>query len=338
MNKKINKIIFVIIIILIIRFGLLVFIDRRNNNNQYETNLFYMDTYIYVKFKTDNKKLANEVLKEVDDIYKSYHQLTDRYNSYDDIINLYYINYNNTNDDTLTLNPKLYDLLEYGKNMYDLSGGKIDISMGNVLDVWHSYRDSKIGIPTIYELESVNTSNIDDIVLLNDYKIKNNHVNIDLGCIAKGYATKEVGKFLKEKGISEFLINAGGNVLVGKKTNSKYKIGLEDPDSETGGVFKVIEINDKAIVTSGGYERYYEYNGQKYHHIIDPDTLFPPNYMKSVTVISDDSALADFLSTNLFLMSIDDGLEYIKKYAGVDAIWYSNDNKIITTKGIKNYE
>lgn len=337
MKKNINKLIFIVIIILIIGFCLLVFIDRKNNNNQYETNLFYMDTYIYIKFKTDNKKLANEVLKEVDNIYKLYHQLTDKYNSYDDIINIYYINYNNTLDDTLTLNPKLYNLLKYGKNMYRLSGGKIDISMGNVLDIWHSYRDSKIGIPTISELESVNTTSIDDIILLDDYKIKNNHVNIDLGCIAKGYATKEVGEFLKEKGISEFLINAGGNVLVGKKANGRYKIGLEDPDSETG-VFKVIETNNKAIVTSGGYERFYEYNGEKYHHIIDPDTLFPPNYMKSVTVISNDSALADFLSTNLFLMSIDDGLEYIKKYDGVDAIWYSNDNKIITTEGIGTYE
>ena len=93
-----------------------------------------------------------------------------------------------------------------------------------------------------------------------------------------------------------------------------------------------------SIITSGGYNRYYEWNGQKYNHIINPDTLFPTNYMKSVSVITNNSAYGDMLSTMLFLMDIDSGLEYVNSVDGIEAIWYTNDNQIITSNGIKDYE
>ena len=93
-----------------------------------------------------------------------------------------------------------------------------------------------------------------------------------------------------------------------------------------------------SVVTSGGYARYYEYNGKRYHHIINPKTQFPPEYSKSVTVITEDSSLGDILSTILFLMPIEEGQEFISEFENVDVIWYTNENKIVTTKGIKKYE
>ena len=99
-----------------------------------------------------------------------------------------------------------------------------------------------------------------------------------------------------------------------------------------------LNISDSIITSSGGYERFYEFEGVKYHHIIDPRTKMPANYMKSVSVITDDAMLGDVLSTTLFLMSIEDGQEFIKQFDNVEAIWYSNDNQVIKSDGIKNYE
>ena len=207
--------------------------------------------------------------------------------------------------------------------------------MGNVIDIWKSYIESEEGIPEESELEEAKDKYIE--IVLKDGKIKNNHPNIDLGAISKGYTTKEVGKYLKSVGINKYLINAGGNVLVGDNyKDNKYKIGIEDPDDKND-IITIVTGNNIAVVTSGGYERFYEYDGKRYSHIIDPNTLYPSEYMKSVTIISKDSAQADILSTTLFLMDIEDGQEYINNLDNVEAIWYTNDNELVYSKGAKKY-
>ncbi len=337
MQEKINKIIWILIPLLII--GLLIWhITLKNEGKEYTRNFFYMDTYIYVKlYETDSKK-AERAFQEIETIYQEYHKLADRYQSYDDIVNLYTIHNNTLEVDTITLDQRLYDMISYGKKWYDKSNGKLDISMGDVLDVWKQYRDNQNGIPTIEELEQNDRSNIEDIILLDNNQIKNNHVNIDLGAIAKGYATEMVGEYLESIGIYNYLINAGGNVKVGIPQNkNKFSIGIEDPNSKQGEICKIVYGKNISVVTSGGYERYYEYNGQKYHHIIDPDTLMPANHMKSVTVIADDSRLGDILSTVLFLMPIEEGQMFIEN-ENAEAIWHNNENQIITSSGMNQYE
>ncbi len=322
-----KKVIVVLTVLLIFLIGFLII----NHNKYYSRNLFYMDTYIDIKIKAKNKNQADKVLDKVDNIFHEYHMLTDRYNGYIGLINVYEINNTKKKDKSLKIDKKLYDLIDYGLKLKSKTNNLLDINIGYAVDVWKKYREKGEGIPKLSELQS----NTNDIVLLENNTIKNNHPNIDLGSITKGYVTKLVGDYLKSEKIEDFIINAGGNVLVGNKTNG-YKIGVKSPNDN--GIFKVLKANDVAVVTSGSYERYYKYNGKLYHHIIDPVSLFPPNYMKSVTVICKDSSLADSLSTTLFLMSIDDGKEFIKKYQDVNVIWYSNDDKVITTEGISKYE
>ncbi len=330
MKKKIILIFLIFLILIFIIWNLF-------RNKIYERDYSYFDTYINIKIYTNNSKKANEALDEIDKIYSEYHKLTDRYNSYQGITNLYTINNNVLTDEYLEIDNKLSDLIEYGINMYKWSNGKVDISMGNVIDIWKGYREAGISIPTIEELEYVNYNNIDEIELKNN-KIKNNNLNIDLGSISKGYATKKVGEYLESIGLKKYLINAGGNVLTGESyKKEKYKIGLENPNNQSD-IYKIIKVENEAVVTSGGYLRYYEYNGTKYHHIIDPDTLFPANNMKSVTVITKDSAYADFLSTYLFLLSVEEGKKYIDELDDVEAIWYLNDDTIVTSEGFSKYE
>lgn len=337
MQRKLNYVIWIAIPILLILFVIFYFCTK-NVENTFTKNLFYMDTYIYIKIENQSKEKAEEAFQHIEQIYQEYHQLADRYQAYDGINNLYTIHYNTDPSETLTLDPRLYQMLTFGKEWYAISNGKIDISMGNIIDVWKQYRTTQTGVPTLEELTLNDTGSIKDIVLLENNQIQNTHPNIDLGAIAKGYATEKVGEYLESIGITNYIINAGGNVKVGTPyQKEKYAIGIEDPNSQSGDIFKVVYGQNISVVTSGGYERYYEYNGQKYHHIIDPDTNMPSNWMKSVTIITKDSSLGDILSTLLFLLPIEEGQEFIKQF-DAEAIWYTNEDTIITSEGIEIYE
>ncbi len=335
-NKKILSIMATLIVIMMI-IGVF-FLYKKNEVNVYSTNLFYMDTYINVKIYTNDSYKANKALKGVEDIYRTYHQLTDRYNGYDNLINIYYINNNEDKIKSFPLDKELCTLLKYGIEWYNKSNGLLNINIGSAIDVWKKYRDAGTGIPSQEELSSITDTDINNIKFESGCTLLNTHPNIDLGSIAKGYTTEMAGDYLKKIGVSKFIINAGGNALVGDHYNNGiYKIGVKDP-TDTSKIFTAIKGNNMAVVTSGSYERFYEYNGQIYHHIIDPKTFMPVNYMKSVTIISSSSALADTVDTMLFLMPIDEGMKYVNSRNDMEAIWYGMDGKIYTSKGISKYE
>lgn len=334
MQKKVNIIIWGFVFILACGMGI-AYLTQKNQLQLYKRNLFYMDTYIEVRVYGKNEEQTKKALDGVEAIYKEYHRLSDPYKSYDGITNVHTIRYNKKSDEYLKIDKKLYDMLSFGLEWMEKSNGKLDIGLGNVIDCWKKYRELKNGVPTKEELEPLNEKI--SIVLKEDEYILNNHPAIDLGSIAKGYATEEASAYLKKQGMTHFLINAGGNVEVGlADTKRNYKIGIEDPN--TGGVSTIVNVSNKSVVTSGGYERFYEYQGKKYHHILNPETLFPADYMKSVTVIANNSKIGDILSTTLFLMPIEEGKKLVESMDDVEAAWYGNDNKIIRSKGFASYE
>ena len=320
---------------LIILFITLLLVTGCSKNTNVETyNMFYMDTYIEVKlYDTSNSK---EIFDDIDDIYKSYHELTDRYNSYDNIKNVYYLNEVLKINESVEIDSKLSNVINYGLSMYKSTNGYLDIAIGNVVDVWKSYREKGNGVPTLFELMDSGSIKIEDITLKNNIYTKTSDVKLDLGAVAKGYVTELVGKYIESKGCTKYLINAGGNIKVGDSYKStKYKIGIETP-FDTSKVYKVLNVENTSIVTSGSYQRYYEYNGVNYNHIINPKTLYPENYTKSVTVITKDSGYADILSTYLFLLPIKDGIKYVNSLDNVEAIWYAD--KIYYSDGFDKYE
>ena len=313
---------------LIILIVCLLFLTGCVNKTQ-SKDLFYMDTVINVKLYNISTNKANDMFNEIEDLYRTYDTLTDRY---DEDSLLYKIN--NDNFKELKIDSKLYDLIKYGKDFYLKSNHLFNINLGSVIDLWRVARNHN-ELPNIKDLKKIDTD-INQIELKPDNIIVNHNQNIDLGGIAKGYTTNLAANLLKDNGVNQFIINAGGNVAVGDAYNGLYyRVGVQSPNDSS--LFITLKINNKAIVTSGGYERYYEIRGVKYSHIINPKTLYPSNYMKSVTIISDDSALADLLSTTLFLMPVEEGKEFIKDYQ-VEVIWYTNDNQIIKTDGVSQYE
>ena len=285
---------------------------------EYSKNLFYMDTIINVKLYNISENKANEAFDEIEKIYKKYEQLT---NFYDENSELSKLN----NDVNYEISDELLELIKIGYEWSVKTDGLLNINIGNLTKIWHDFRENPISLPNV---DNIKVEHLE----IEDNKILNNKVNIDLGAITKGYVTEKVGRYLEENGINYYLINAGGNVKVGKSNKGYYNIGIASPISNE--TFEVIKDENISVVTSGGYERFYEYEGVMYHHIIDPNTKYPANYMKSVTVIGDDSGLCDILSTTLFLMNIEDGKEFIKNY-DVKVIWFTNDNEIVKSD---NYE
>lgn len=295
----------------------------------------YMDTFIEIKLYGVDKKTSEKLLSKAESMFKEYHELTDRYNAYEDIINLYYLNNELKVNQEIEINPLLSEIITYGLEMYNKTDGYINIAMGNVVDVWKKYREEGKEVPKTYELMEKNIS-IDDISLKDNVYKKMSDISLDLGSYAKGYVVEKVSKYFEEEGCTKYLINAGGNVKVGQSYKlGKYSVGLEEPFN-TSNIYKVLEVENVSVVTSGSYQRYYKVNDEIYNHIINPKTLYPDNYTKSVTIITKDSAYADILSTYLFLLPIEDGLKFVNETEDVEAIWYSDE--IYYSEGFNLYE
>jgi thiamine biosynthesis lipoprotein len=162
---------------------------------------------------------------------------------------------------------------------------------------------------------------------------------LDLGGIAKGYAADTAIEIYKEYGVESALLNLGGNIYVlGQRPDgTDYRIGLRDPQGGKGTYAAVVSVHDTSVVTSGVYERFFVQNGQTYHHILDPETGYPVNNgLEAVTVVCESSTLADALSTALFVMGPEDGSAAAETMDGVEAIFFTDDKRIIATDGIKD--
>ena len=165
-----------------------------------------------------------------------------------------------------------------------------------------------------------------------------NKLKIDVGGLAKGYAVEMTAETLEKMGISGYLINVGGNVrAIGKKADGKlWKVGVENPDNTSDEAYiAYLELENTSLVTSGSYQRYYEYNGKRYHHIIDPQTLMPSEYYLSVSVLTKDSGLADALSTALFVTPFENGKALVESLDGVEAMWVTRNGEIKYSSNFK---
>ncbi len=163
-------------------------------------------------------------------------------------------------------------------------------------------------------------------------------MQVDLGSVVKGYTGSAVAKYFRDNGVKSALINLGGNVeCIGKKPDgNKWKVAIKSPfaDSKTG-IFGVIEAEDMAIITSGGYERFFEEGGKTYWHILDPKTGYPAeNGLVSVTIIGSDGLRCDGLSTALFVMGLDDAMEFWKQHGDFDAVFITDTGEAYVTSGI----
>ena len=231
-------------------------------------------------------------------------------------------------------------LIKRSKEIYDSTNGVFDITIYPIMQAW-GFPTEKYRVPGKKELKKLRGLMGADHVLYDEEKqevtLDKKGMKIDLGGIAKGYTSSKVMDIFKENGISSAVISLGGNVqaLNGKPDGSDWRVAVENP-ADTGSYLGVLSIKNKAVITSGGYERYFKQDGKTYHHIIDPATGYPANNgLTSVTIVSDDGTLADGLSTSLFIMGPEKAQEYWKKHSDeFDMILVKADGSILVSEGI----
>lgn len=322
------------------------------------SNLFMdsFDTVIQIIAYAPDQETFDQWFDAAHNSYLYMHKLFDAYNSYEDegIISVYTLN-QRAAEAPVQVDPLLFGLLTFSKSNYTLCQGQANIAMGSVLSIWHTYREEALDnpanakLPPMEELVAANDHvNIDDLVLdaenMTVY-FADPALRLDVGAVAKGYATEVVAQMFAAGGLPSYCISAGGNVRTGDKPMDgrlRWGIGIQSPDGEKfnldgTGIEETIFATDLSVVTSGDYQRYYEVDGVRFAHLIDPDTLMPPHDFRSVSIITKDSGYADMLSTTAFLMPYEESRAFIESLDNVEAIWLFTDGTHEYTDGAKAY-
>ena len=309
--------------------------NSSDSSQEYTSDVFAIDTYMTLTAYGENAQEAVEAgIAEIQ-------RLDDLLSTGKDTSEVAQINANGGGvlaEDTDYLAKRALDI-------YQSTNGAFDISIYPVMQLW-GFTTGNFAVPSESDLAA-------KLALVDAGKIILSEENgqtsislpegmeIDLGGIAKGYTSGRVMDVMKSYGIKSAVINLGGNAhVLGNKTDgSQWKVGIQDPEDENG-YLGGVSVTDKAIITSGGYERYFvdEDTGVKYHHIIDPKTGYSANNgLISVTIVSADSTLADGLSTSLFVLGTEDAITYCEEHCaedGFDAIMEDEDGKLYITDGI----
>lgn len=328
--------------------GLLIF-GCAKEPAQVRYSKVYLDAFDTVTttilFDTDEGR-AEETLKRVDVLLTEYHQLYDIYHTYDGMNNLATVN-KNAGIAPVKVDDKILDMIEYAIKMDELTNGRMNIAMGNVLKIWQKYRDAGLEnpdqatLPTMDELKIANAhTSVDDIVIdraAGTLYVRDANTQLDVGAIGKGYAGQQIVEQLRAEGVINLLLSIGGNICsIGTRPDGTgWRVGIQNPYGD--GNLCAVAVTGQNVVTSGTYERYYTVDGKRYHHIIDPNTLMPSTYYDSVTVISSDSALADALTTGLFCMPIDEGMALIERLPDTEALWVLPDGSQRQSSGFSAY-
>ena len=347
-TKLTAMLLFLITLLLLISCG-----ENEGDKEKYTDYSFdYFDTVTSVTGYAESKAAFDEVASDVFSQLKEYHRLFTIYHRYEGMENLCTVNaLKDGSHRTVTVDSRIIDMLLYAKEMYTLTGGRLNIAMGSVLSIWHDYRseaEDNYGVgelPPMEELEAAaQHTDINNLIIdeeNNTVYISDPQMTLDVGAIGKGYAVEMVAQMLEQQGITGYVINVGGNIrTVGLKGNGdKWLAGIETPfDDDDEPYLAYIGLAGETIVTSGSYQRYYFVDGKEYHHIIDKDTLMPAVGFVSVSVICQNSADGDGLSTALFCMPLEDGRALVESLEGVEAHWVLQDGTRVKSSGFSNFE
>lgn len=310
------------------------------------------DTVTKIVAYTESKEEFSKFSQLVYDNLKEYHELYDIYNDYPGINNIKTIN-DNAGIKPVKVDKRIIDLLLFSKEGYKKTDGELNIALGAVLKIWHEHREKGIAdeenatLPAMEELKEaakhtdINKIKIDEAnstVYLEDPKM-----SLDVGGVGKGYATEQVAQIAIKNGYTSALLSVGGNVrAIGSKITdegtSLWNLGIQNPDKESKeSSIDIVYVKDKSLVSSGDYERYYIVDGKRYHHIIDKDTLYPADYYREVTILTQDSGMADALAKAAFNKPFDEALDFINKIPDVEALWVFKNGEIKYSDGFEKY-
>ena len=300
------------------------------------------DTVTTITGKADSEDTFRAKTQAVHEELLQYHQLFDIYQDYEGVNNLKTVN-DNAGISPVEVDAGIIELLNDCRFYYELTGAMVNPAMGSVLQLWHVARNDGINDPANAYLpdaeklrKAAEYMNFDAVVIdetASTVYITDSNVQLDVGAVAKGWATQRVAESAPEG----LLISVGGNVCAtGPKdpNGTPWVVGIQNPN---GGdqYLHTLYLTKGSLVTSGDYQRAYVVDGELYHHIIDPNTLYPSTHWRSVTILSADSGLADALSTALFLLPLEEGQALLDK-TGAEAMWVDREGNNFYSPGFQD--
>lgn len=317
-------------------------VSKQEQKQYTATFLDLFDTMTSIVGKADSGEAFRQQAQLLHDELLEYHQLFDIYNDYDGLVNLKTVN-DQAGIAPVTVDGKIIALLKDCQNYYDLTEGRVNVAMGSVLNLWHEAREAGINdpvnasLPQQDKLEAATEhTGIESLVIDEEAStvyLTDPEAKLDVGAVAKGWSAQ----WVCENAPSGLLVSVGGNVCAtGPKdeTGTPWVVGVQDPDGGEA-YLHTLYLTKGSIVTSGDYQRAYVVDGKTYHHIIDPDTLYPGTWWRSVTVLCEDSGLADALSTALFLLPKDEGQALLEE-AGAEAMWVDAEGNCFYSAGFES--
>lgn len=292
-----------------------------------------------------NSVLDVKILDEGKDIEKINEEITMRVQSLENVLTsktssseVSKIN-QNAGIAPVSISDETFLVISEGIKYSELSHGSFDITVGPLANLW-GIGTEVAKVPTEEELKNaLSLVGYEKVVLDKNAKtvyLTEKGMALDVGAIAKGYVTDEINSILAKYKVKSAIINLGGNIYArGDKNGSPFSIGIQNPYSEHGDYLGIYRDTDFSMVTSGTYERYFEQDGKKYHHILSTTDGYPvENEIAAVTIISKNSMMADALSTSVFALGIEKGFELIDSLPDSDAIVITKDKKIILSKSM----
>lgn len=290
---------------------------------------FLLDTYVDISlFGVKNEEVLDEMYEEVvrlESILSLYKEDSD----------LYQLRY--AKGQLIKVNEETLEIIDKSLDYTKLTGGLFDVTSGPLIDLWGITSDTPM-VPTQEEIKTallkVGEGNLS---IKEDQVILRNGAYINLGAIAKGYITDRIVEQAKAHEVAGGIFNFGGNIYVlgNKPDGSNYNVGIQRPGDDRNDYFAIFHGTDKSIVTSGTYERYFEYENERYHHILNPKTGYPSDTdLVSVTIISDTCFEGDALSTSALLLGLEDAQSLISSLEGVEAIFVTGDNEVYITENL----
>jgi thiamine biosynthesis lipoprotein len=231
--------------------------------------------------------------------------------------------------------PEILRLVRTASDVAEKTDGAFDITVYPVVKLWGFY-DKTSSVPSAVQIRAcLDRVNWRDLAL-DDNRLtpRRAGLRIDLGGIAKGYAVGEAVRVLKASGVRSALVDAGGDLYAFGQINGRaWRAGVRNPRGD--GIIARLDLHDESVTTSGDYERFFEKDGVRYHHIMDPRTGYPARGVVSVTIVSKDATLADAWSTALFVLGAERGLPLVEKTPGIDAMVVTEDGRTSYSSGMR---
>jgi len=323
----------VIYILLFFSFILILHPPSSQSSNLFKYHQVAMGTIIEITLIGDDEEAAHQAVLQAFQEIKRIETLMSPWLDSSDVARIN----RSAGKERVKVSPETFEVIQKAQEISELSEGGFDITIGPLTELWRKAREKKIP-PSIEEVkEKLGLVNFKNIETDQEGKVflKKKNMAIDLGGIAKGYAVDRAFEFLKSLRYKNLIVNAGGDLRVGGfKNNQLWSIGIQNP-RESQKILARISISDTAVATSGDYEKFFLYQGKRYHHIFSPKDGFPTDDCQSVTVLCKEGTIADALATAVFVLGREKGYTLCQKLEGVDCLIVDQEGKIIISPGLK---